>query len=233
MSTPPVSYYVSLISSEYQQSAKFIAFLTAALQKLDDVSACADGLVDDFDLDNAVGVQLDTLGVIIGQSRVLTVALTGVFMTWQVTGSTYNNLGWGSGVWKDPSNTQTSLVSLTDDLYRLVLKAKVAINNWDGTIPALYEIWNTLFAGDNIQVIIQDTQQMSMILGFSGNVQWPVFQQLVQSGLFSVRPQAVQLLTYICPIPDAPLMIWQTTGSEYNGSGWEAGAWGTLVIPVA
>jgi hypothetical protein len=76
MSTPPISYYVSLITSEYQNSAKLIAFLTAALQKLDDVSTCADGLVDDFDLDNAVGVQLDTLGVIIGQSRVLTVALT-------------------------------------------------------------------------------------------------------------------------------------------------------------
>ena len=233
MSTPPISYYVSLITSEYQNSAKLIAFLTAALQKLDDVSTCADGLVDDFDLDNAVGVQLDTQGVIIGQSRVLTVALTGVFMTWQVTGSTYNNLGWESGVWKDPANTQTSLVSLPDDLYRLVLKAKVAINNWDGTIPALYKIWNTLFAGDNIQVIIQDNQDMSMALGFWGNSQWPVFQQLVQSGMLSVRPQAVSLLTYVSSVLNVPLMIWQATGQPYNGSGWETGTWGTMVTPVA
>ena len=235
MSTPPISYYVGLVTSEYQSSAKLIAFLTAALQKLDDVSQCANGLVEDFDLDEAVGVQLDTLGVILGRSRTLTLTtpITGAFFTWQVTGATYDGLGWESGVWQSPANTTTELVTLPDDIYRLVLKAKVAINNWDGNVGSLYAIWETLFADDDIQIIIQDTQRMTMILGFTGNVQWPVFQQLVQGGLLSVRPQAVQLLTYICPVKDAPLMIWQKTGDTYTGNGWGAGCWGALVTPAS
>ena len=67
----PLSYYLGLITSQYQNSPKFLTFLRTLLQKLADASTCANAMPAAFDLDSAVGVQLDTLGVIVGASRQL------------------------------------------------------------------------------------------------------------------------------------------------------------------
>lgn len=67
----PLSYYQSLVTSEYRNSVNMLAWLNANLQLFQDVSACLDAMLNAFDLDTAVGVQLDVLGAIIGASRIV------------------------------------------------------------------------------------------------------------------------------------------------------------------
>lgn len=67
-----ISYYQSLITSEYQaNSPNFIAWVTALLQKLVDLSQVAELIPDAYDLDLAIGNQLDVLGLLRGVSRQL------------------------------------------------------------------------------------------------------------------------------------------------------------------
>ena len=54
---------------------------------------------------------------------------------------------------------------LPDDLYRMLLMAKVAANAWDGTTPHAYKVWGTAFAGTSAIIFIQDHQDMSMTVG--------------------------------------------------------------------
>ena len=65
----PIPYYLQLITSEYQSAPNFMAYAAALLKYLDDLSQLLLQMQIAFDLDQAVGVQLDVLGTIIGQSR--------------------------------------------------------------------------------------------------------------------------------------------------------------------
>jgi len=78
-------------------------------------------LIAAFDIDQAVGVQLDTLGVILGASR--TVGFT-------------------------PSGGVSPV--LDDNTYRVYLKAKVIFNQWNGQADYLFTAWRRLFPGGRI-----------------------------------------------------------------------------------
>ena len=155
----PISYYLGVITSEYQGSPKFLQWLSILLQPLDDASQCLEGMTLAFDLDYAVGVQLDTLGVIIGQSRT---------MTFQ------------------PSNGVSPV--LDDTTYRLLLRARIARNQWDGTIDSLQSTWQTLFPGG--QISVEDAQNMSATIVLSGAFT-SIAQDLIKNDLIVPRPAGV------------------------------------------
>lgn len=159
-----IDSYLNNITSEHRDKPKFIDWLSAHLNIIDDIYNVLKGMDDDFDIDNAIGKQLDTLGVIIGRERTLTF-------------QPLNNF--------DPV--------LTDDYYRLVLKAKIAFNMWDGTIPSMYEIWNNIFGNDtDLSLQLKDNQDMSFnayITGYTDQIQ----QDLIQHGYIIPKPQAVRV----------------------------------------
>lgn len=121
--TLPLEYYLGLLISEYQNSPKLTAFLKALLQKYDEISQCQVQMDMAFDIDNAVGPQLDMLGAILGTPRL---------------------------VGFQPSGGVSPL--LTDSTYRVYLKAQAAKDEWDGTIDGLQGIWGTLFPGGQIVI---------------------------------------------------------------------------------
>jgi hypothetical protein len=84
---------------------------------------------------------------------------------------------------------------LSDDVYRLVIKAKIAHNHWDGTLEQMTEIWSTLFP--NIYLVPMDNQDMTMnalVIGVSSQLE----QDLVTHGLIIPKPEAVHI-TYAYP----------------------------------
>lgn len=119
----PLSYYLGLLTSQYQTSSRFLAWAAAAWQIWDDISTCAASINQAYDLDSASGTQLDTLGAIIGASRTL---------PFQPTGS-------------------VSPV-LTDSVYKILLQATLARFRWDGKTQSLYPIWNKIFPGGIIYI---------------------------------------------------------------------------------
>jgi hypothetical protein len=75
----PIDYYLSLVTSEYQGPApNMLAWLQVNLQLMADSAACLAEMLNAFNLNTAIGVQLDTIGVIVGQSRAVAFQPTGI-----------------------------------------------------------------------------------------------------------------------------------------------------------
>ena len=104
-----------------------------------------------FDIDTAVGQQLDVLGQWIGVTRFIDTLIENVYFSWDA-----DKVGWETGLWWKPYESAISIARLDDEHYRLVLKARIAANSWDGTIPGAYEAWNTLFEDSDYHIIIQN-----------------------------------------------------------------------------
>lgn len=140
----PAGYYNSKLTSEYNQATKFHKWLLLCLGILDDISNCLASIQTSFDLDFAVGVQLDVLGQLIGMSRTVPF---------------------------QPNNSISPI--LDDDTYRLLLQATIANNQWDGTIGSLYPLWNNLFPGGQIAILDNQNMTATIILtgGFSSIIQ--------------------------------------------------------------
>jgi hypothetical protein len=148
-----VDDYLALITSEYSDPVAqrdYIATVAAAVQPYVDMQNQLAGMNALFDLDVAVGVALDTVGQWIGLTRFIAEPLD-IYFSWGVP-----NLGWGQGIWYSPYGPSSSVVALDDPHYRILLKARVVANQWDGTIPGAYKAWNTLFAPEGYQILIQD-----------------------------------------------------------------------------
>jgi hypothetical protein len=88
-----------------------------------------------FDLDYAVGAQLDFIGAQVGANR--TVAFQ--------------------------PRAGVSPV-LDDDTYRLLIKATIANNQWTGKQSALYAIWQNLFPGGKLTIIDNQNMSATVFL---------------------------------------------------------------------
>jgi hypothetical protein len=188
---PPIgdtSPYLKLVTSEHNTKPNFMASLTALLQPLADQLVNLESLPTLFDLDTAVGQQLDFTGQWIGPSRVLDIAITGVFFTWDTA-----LLGWDQGAWLGPFPPSQGITSLGDDLYRKLLFATVAANTWDGTIPKAYTSFNDLFSP--LTVAIKDNGNMTMTVTLSGSPD-AITAELFSSGALALRPAGVAA-TYV------------------------------------
>ena len=159
----PLAYYLSLITSQYQNSPKFLAWMKALLQVLDDATNCLYQFDWAFNVDVATGPQLDILGQIVGASRQLNF---------------------------QPSGGVSPI--LDDANYRLLLKATIARNQWDGKIDSLQGIWQSLFPGGRIG--IEDNQDMTVTVLLSGTFS-TLIQDMISNDLIVPRPEGV-LMTY-------------------------------------
>ena len=161
----PVGYYLARLTHLYSSpnAPKLNALLYVLLKKFDDVSQCMVQLDTAIDLDSAVGAQLDQLGTTVGASRT---------------------------VGFQPSGGLSPV--LTDEAYRILIKAKIAQNQWDGTIDSLYGIWQTLFPGGTI--VIEDNQNMTANIVLTGTFT-SILQDLISNGYIVPRPEGV-LYTY-------------------------------------
>jgi hypothetical protein len=155
-----INDYLSLVIPEHRSQTKFIAWLTAALDIILDIQSVLTDMKTYFDIDAAVGDQLDAIGVILGQSRLL-----------------------------DFQPTSGSAL-LDDDNYRLVLRAKILRNQWDGTLSGYKSMMSTVLSG--YEAVIVDYQNMTidvaMVLLGSTNT---LAGELLESGYLLPKPSGV------------------------------------------
>ena len=166
---PCYNYYLSLITSQYKGSANFLGWLQSILQVVCDIRACINSMQAAFDIDTAIGVQLDILGQIIGVGRVVNF---------------------------QPSNSVSPI--LDDATYRILLKATIAQNQWNGQIGSLYSIWNNLFPGGTILFI--DNQNMTATITLAGAFT-SIIQDLILNGLIVPRPETVLYQYFFATLP--------------------------------
>jgi len=218
--------YLSLITSAHSDKPKFEATVAVGVSPFARIQEVLKSLVAEFDIDTAVGVQLDVVGEWVGRSRRIDTPLVGVYFAWDDTVGD----GWESGIWKDIYDPESGLVDLPDDAYRLLLKSKVAANNWDGTVPQAYEVWTSAFGTDTL-LLIQDNQDMSMIVGIAGQPLSIVEQALLTNGYIPLKPEGVRIQYYAVAPSEGSLFAFDVTeGSAL--AGWEHGQWATELIPA-
>lgn len=239
-----ITPYLNLITSEHADKPNFIASVTALLQPIADIIEEQCEIVQAYDLDSAIGAQLDVDGLWIGAPRCQEVPLQGVYFSWNVQG-----LGWNQGVWKGPYDAADGLQCLSDADYRNYLLATVLANHWDGSISGLYDILNQLLGyapgmefisildlevislldlqtipiGDSyvkppINFLIQDNNDMSFTLVIGPNV--PAVQaQLIIGGYLKIKPAGVRMNIGQSSVPGMRIFGW---GLETN----MIGGWG-------
>lgn len=110
------SDYLSLITSQHRGKPKYVETVQSFLDKVGDVTVCLANFEFNFNLDTAVGNQLDIIGELVGAKRKL---------DFVPSGATSNNLN--------------------DDDFRFLIKSKISQNTWDGTTEGLNRIWSTMF----------------------------------------------------------------------------------------
>lgn len=221
-----IESYLALVTSEHSGLPKFEAMLRALLQPLVDVQTFAEGLPEKYNLDTAVGVQLDTVGLWVGRSRFLSVPLTGVYFTFDDAA-----LGFDLGTWKGPFDPESGLLALPDEAYRTLLRATIASNQWDGTLPAAYAAWNILFAGTGFSILIFDRNDMSLDFALIGTQPDAVTLALLTGGYLALKPAGVRINNYYVPSVEATPLF----GFDINTSsiaGFDTGSWATPILPT-
>ena len=200
--TLPIGYYAGLLTSQYSESSKLKKLLYTLLKKFDDVSQVLVRMDTALDLDSAVGAQLDLLGGIAGASRTL-----GFQPSFEVS------------------------PVLDDATYRVYIKAKIAQNQWDGTLTSLYAIWTYLFP--TVRIVVADNQNMTatlfigglpttilidMIAGYAVN---GALSGTVHNGLIVPRPEGVE---YTFNLVALPVFGFGTVNTPYIAA-WGVGHW--------
>lgn len=155
--------YLSLITSEHQGQPKFTAWLNVALGMIQDAQNFAKQLYTIYDIDSAVGVQLDKLGETLGMPRRLPF---------------------------QPSNNVSAIMD--DATYRLVLRAVITEAHFDGTRKGLDNLFQTVLANTGLLFDITDNQDMSMSVIVFG-VTTSLVSDLLTHGYIVPKPEGVSI----------------------------------------
>jgi hypothetical protein len=199
--TRVLSDYAGLLPSANASQPKFVAALSAALQPFVEVQNTLLGMPADFDIDNALGPQLDAVGERVGLSRQVSVPIAGVYFSLDTSG-----VGLDQGVLRGPFDPAEGLTSLDDETYRLILKIKVKANSWDGSLAQAQQMLAAVAsAGTNL--FMQDMFDMSAIIGVSGTVPSKLFVSILKQMKDWLRPSAVNLSTvFVTSLSGTPIL---------------------------
>jgi len=167
----PAEYYLNLFTSQYRTQPNLNAATALLIKPLQDAALVLQLMATTaFDLNYAVGVQLDCLGEWQGVSRTVPF---------------------------QPSNSVSPV--LDDTTYRLLIRATILANHWNGTLPGLITIWQTLFPGGSLAV--DDGFNMTATLLCSGGFT-SIIKDLITNGMILPRSQSVQ---YTISFPTLPV----------------------------
>jgi hypothetical protein len=155
---PKNIHYLNRVVPQHKKP-KFLKWLDTNIQPFFDGETLLKAMDSLFDIENSEGVQLNVTGDIVGRNRTLSF---------------------------DPADGSSPV--LDDETYRILQKAKISMNQWDGTIPGVLELWENLFP--QYELIIQDNQDMTMDLYVVGLVT-PLEQELLRRGYIAPKPMGV------------------------------------------
>lgn len=184
--------YTDLLTPQYRDRPKMSASVQAATDPFLQISQAANNLKAQFSLDTATGAQLDVLGLWIGCSRRVAVAINS-FFSFNTPG-----LGFNQGVWQGPFTPTTGEVLLSDTDYRRLLQTIAMANSWDGTLESLQPIYAHLLPNHTVKV--RDNFNLSTTIVVTGAVLTPIENAMLTTGRMAlVRPAAIRIANYNLP----------------------------------
>jgi hypothetical protein len=233
-----VATYLAKVPPLHAGDPNMMAELALLLQPLVDIqNLLADLPTVYFDLDYAIGVQLDILGKWIGRTRDIPVPLQNIFLS---LGDPLRGLG--KGIWYNPDVSPGVTYSRMDDeTYRRLLKAVAAANEWNGTVTSAGVVLDRYFipaAGSHAFMQdcgwgVQDgpSAQMKILIGVSGVIPNIVDIEVLAQGLLGLKPATVDVGYVVTSINGAPIFGLGVSNDYVGGLG--AGAWGVGPSEIA
>jgi len=228
-----LSFYLGLVTSWHSDKPRYMNTLAAVLQPMVDAQAMLFKLTSDFDLDSAVGVQLDMVGQWIGRTRYIKTPVTGVFFSFDdssdgTTGSSPRT-GFDQGIWLGPYDPTDQIAALDDDTYRKVLQLQAIANSWDGTLSSIQAALNRVFPG----IVIHDRGDLAGgLMSMDVLIPGPTVSSLLLAVLqqdFPVKPSGVLVNFIETTVSTDPIFGFDldATGSPIRG--FDHGAWGKVI----
>lgn len=217
-----VEQYLDLLPSANVDKTNFRAAITAAIEDIVADGTSASELAALYDLDLAVGAQLDVVGVWVGLSRNVAVPLSGVYFTLDDA-----DLGLDAGYLRGPFDPLEGVTSLDDNLYRTMLRIKIAANHWDGSLAQAQSILASVVAASSgTYLMLIDNFDMTLSIGVAGVIPGPIFISLLQNYM-TLMPAAVGLRSLtVTGVSGSPL-FGLDCANEYI-AGLDVGALGTI-----
>ena len=212
-----VDQYLARITSEHANQPLFRQMVAEACQPYVDLQNLYAEMFLKYDLDLSVGSQLDAVGLWIGISRELAIPLTGVFFSFDTVG-----LGWDQGNWLGPDETGDVMYLLDDDDYRLVLRARIAVNYWTGKAGSTAAVLEFAFAPLGYTLLIQDNQNMTITIYVIGPPLTAVQTALLLGGQLSLKSAGVGITGYYF-ITGPPIFGFDLETPVV--AGWDSGKW--------
>lgn len=193
---------VSNLIIQYADKPKAVSTITAITEEFEEIYDTANLFADAFDVDSAVGKQLDIIGKIVGISRVVKFAVPKTYFGFSDNilsypmGNKFNTLV--SYPFKNKFEFPYTDGTLNDYNYRLFIKAKIIKNyttsaNISSDNLAIQNAFDFVFSG---KAYVVDNKDMSLDIyidyGFDLNL-----LLYIQRAELLPRPQGVRYNTYI------------------------------------
>lgn len=216
-----VGKYTDLITSGFASAQKFVDMVGVTCQPAADlVNLYATIPSSVYDVDYAESTQLDVIGQWVGISRYLSEPLTGVYFSFDIAG-----LGFDQGVWLGPYDPISGLVALPDEFYRLLIKARILNNHWNGSINDAYTLMSSIFAPLGYTFLLGDHSDLTMSVGLVGPPPTALILAMLQSGLFDIRPTGVLVDIYY--YGEGPIFAFDLGAFPFGG--FDTGNWAILL----
>ena len=208
--------YINLVTSEHRQKPKFIATIEATTNPYASLQVLLEAMPGKFDLASAAGEQLDVIGLWVGASREVVAPPLNLYV----------DIGYVDIGYFENDDPFEDTVLLDDDTYRLLIKAKIGANHWDGTMGSTKAILQAVF-GPESQVFIQDNQDMSMWVGVVGKPLPPIYEALLTQGHIPLKPEGVRIRFVLSSVEGKPVFGFDMENERI--AGFDNGAWGRLI----
>ncbi|MEL5710123.1 DUF2612 domain-containing protein [Serratia bockelmannii] len=178
--------YTALIPAYHCQFPKYYATVNAVTEAFSRQQDSMRGIVPAFDLDDAVGAQLDVIGLWVGRGRRIRAPAVNHYFSFDDPA-----LGFDLGSWKGRYDTGDAYIDLDDDTYRTVLRAKIGANNWDGTVETLPAILSAIYPDGGIAISFTDNLDMSMTITARGAAIPAITKEIIRQGYLSIKPMGI------------------------------------------
>ncbi|GHV49958.1 hypothetical protein FACS1894216_01290 [Synergistales bacterium] len=210
-----IERYLALPTWEHRRP-KFLAVLEHMITPLVEMENQAYTLAArGYNVDTAAGEELDRIGEWVGIGREIWPPLGGVYFTWDDRKTN----GWDIGLWIKDDDSPAGITRLPDNIYRFLVKGKIAANHWDGTVDSAYAVWDEAFNGE-VKIFIRDNQDMSMDMILVVEDDDTLLRAILRDELLPLRPTGVKVNYEI--VVGGPIFIWDVAPTPATG-GWDNG----------
>lgn len=158
-----------LITEQFKDKTVFNKYIDLLLAPVSDLQLVIKDLIQNRSIDTAYGEQLDVLGRLVGQPRVLLNADLYIFFGFlgnpqsDSFGSLY--IPGVGGVWRDLNSKTSGNVTLDDEAYRLLIKARIAKNVTRATPEDVMEFANFMFSTTGSTISSEGGAHFTLLIG--------------------------------------------------------------------